>query len=165
MSAIPPPVSFAPESRLENSNRSADGRDHWFVGYTKAHEEARAQENLLRHDFERHLLDMRRQKRTKGVLVLRRERLLPRHLVLRPGPHSVPMDRVRSTGLMRLSGLPDTVAQTVVDELKALGEDFRQALIKSRGWLEFAGGPLAGLGGIFEQTKREARAIVLLSSS
>jgi transcriptional antiterminator RfaH len=66
------------------------------------------------------------------------------------------------TGLVRFAGLPATVAPAVIEELKALGEDFRQALFKPGDSVRLADGPLAGLEGIFERADGDARAIVLL---
>jgi transcriptional antiterminator RfaH len=166
MSASQSSGALSPEGRPDLPKGSADASGRWFVGYTKPREETRAQENLLRQGFECHLPFVRVQRRTKGMLAWRREPLFPRYLFLRPGPGAVPMDRVRSTlgmtGLVRFSGLPATIAQAVVDELKVLGEEFRQALFKPGESVRVVDGPLAGVAGIFGHAEGEARAIVLL---
>ena len=166
MSEILTAAAIAPGPPIETSGFGATGQARWFVGYTKRREEARAQENLLRQGFECHLPLIRTQKRTKGMLAWRLEPLFPRYLFLRPASGAAPMDRVRSTlgmtGLVRFAGLPATVAQAVIEELKALGEEFRQALFKPGDSVRLADGPLAGLEGIFERADGDARAIVLL---
>lgn len=166
MSPIRPAGARALEDSLESADGGVDRQGRWFVGYTKPREEARARENLLRQGFECHLPLIHSQKRVNGTLAWRREPLFPRYLFLRPTSGSAPMDRVRSTlgmmGLVQFAGLPATVAQSVIAELKSFGEEFRQALFESGDSVMLVDGPLAGLEGIFERADGDARAIVLL---
>jgi transcriptional antiterminator RfaH len=166
MSASLSAIARVSGAHVASPSGCGDGQDRWFVGYTKPREEERAQENLVRQGFECHLPLMRVQKRKKGRVTWRREPLFPRYLFLRPGPGAAPMDRVRSTfgmtGLVQFDGIPATIAQAIVEDLKALGEDFRRVLFKPGECVKLVDGPLAGLAGVFERAEGEARAIVLL---
>lgn len=138
----------------------------WYVGLTKPRQERRAIENLRRQGFECEMPLFRVQLLVRGDVVWKREAMFPRYVFLRPERGAAPLDRVRSTlgmtGLVRFSGAPAAVADTVVSRLVGLADVRSENLFKSGDMVRFVEGPLAGLEGVIALADGEHRSIVLV---
>ena len=144
----------------------------WYVVYCKPHQEAVAEENLLRQGFRVYLPRIRITRRRRGQWVDVVEALFPRYVFIQIDPTRRSTVSVRSTrgvvGLVRFGAQPATVPDEVIDVLlqredpaTGLHEDNR-ALFCTGDPVKLVDGPLAGMEGIFAKEDGERRVTVLL---
>jgi transcriptional antiterminator RfaH len=144
----------------------------WYVIHTKPRQEAVAEANLRRQDFETYLPWFKRTCRRSGKWVDVIEPLFPRYLFARFDPYATSIAPIRSTfGVTklvsfgnRLSPLPDEVVQVL-----RLREDsdtglhtLERGLFEKGDEIVIASGPFEGLVGVYQATSGRERVSVLL---
>jgi transcriptional antiterminator RfaH len=146
--------------------------DCWYAVCCKPRQEAVAEENLLRQQFEVYLPRIRTRQRRRGQWIDAVEVLFPRYLFIRIDPLQRSAAPVRSTrgvvGLVRFAGQPAVVPDPVIatlmqreDPVSGLHNDTRP-LIRAGESIRLVDGPLSGMEGVFTQEDGETRVIVLL---
>lgn len=145
----------------------------WYAVYTQPHNETRAQEHLLRQEFE--VLLPRYLKRTSHARKVRivAAPLFPRYLFVAFDPDWHRWRAIRSTfgvvGLVGSSDAPTPVPQAVIDEIgRRQDQDgyvtlARQCGLKTGDRIRIDSGPFHGTEAIFQSQRDEDRVIALLS--
>ena len=148
------------------------GIERWYAVCCKPRQEAVAEENLLRQDFQVYLPRIRIRQRRRGHWIDAVEVLFPRYIFIRVDPERRSTATVRSTrgvvGLVRFGGQPAVVPDAVMDSLRQR-EDAASGMHQDNRPLFSAGetvklveGPLAGMEGVFTEQDGDKRVILLL---
>ena len=148
------------------------GIERWYAVCCKPRQEAVAEENLLRQDFQVYLPRIRIRQRRRGHWIDAVEVLFPRYIFIRVDPERRSTATVRSTrgvvGLVRFGGQPAVVPDAVMDALRqredaasGMHQDNRP-LFSAGDAVKLVDGPLAGMEGVFTEQDGDKRVIVLL---
>ena len=145
--------------------------EQWYVVFTKARQEALAEENLQRQGFEIFLPWCQRDRRRRTGWITATEPLFPRYLFLRADLARDNTASVRSTtgavGFVVFGGRPGQVPEAFVDRLQEMAEPGSRvvpvgpARYRRGDRLAVKSGPFAGLEGIFLEGKGEDRVLLL----
>lgn len=143
----------------------------WYAVHTKARQEHVAVENLHRQDFETFLPLIRQSRRRRSQWREVTEPLFPGYLFTRLDLDADNIAPIRSTrgvsGLVRFGGMPIPVPDAIVEDLMAIQDDTdgvicTATLFRTGDRVSIAGGPLAGLEGIFQASDGKERVSLLL---
>ena len=144
----------------------------WHAVLCKPRREALAETNLNNQGYEVYLPRMAALRRRAGRWQRSIEPMFPRYLFLNAGDGTRGLAPIRSTpgvsGLVRLAGEPARVPSGVVEALRASADPetgchpYGPRPLAPGARVRLAAGPLAGLEGVFEMSRGEARVIVLL---
>ena len=143
---------------------------NWFVVYTKPLQEARASSNLLAQGFEAFLPVISLEKFRAGRVSVVVEPLFSRYMFVRLDVEQDNWGRIRSTlgvvKLLTMGGVPvpvpEGLVEALIDSQHQLSSGKDRPYFKANDAVQFIGGPLRGLKGVFEQHDGEARAMVLI---
>ena len=146
--------------------------ENWYVVCCKPHQEAIAEENLLRQGYRVYLPRIQIRLRRRGQWIDGSEVLFPRYIFIRLNPCRRSAAPVRSTrgvvGLVRFGGQPAVVPDSVMkallqreDAKSGLHQDNRK-MLRAGELVSLVDGPLSGMEGVIAQLDGERRAIVLL---
>ena len=144
---------------------------HWFLVHTKPRQETTALQNLEQQSFQCYLPTCPSERLRHGSVVVIDEPLFPRYLFIRLGRgDSAPSwSPIRSTkGVSRLvcfGSEPAKVAPSLIELLmsrEAALQGKPQRLFSKGDRVQMAGGPFAGIEGVYQMADGECRAMVLI---
>jgi transcriptional antiterminator RfaH len=144
----------------------------WYLIHTKPRQETVAEANLVRQSFETYLPRIRHSRRSRGKWSSVVEPLFPRYLFIRLELGQDNIAPIRSTlGVTRLVSFgagPAVVPEVLIEALQAHADPETgvhtpdRNLFEQGGTVRILDGPFAGLSGIFQETKAQNRALILL---
>ena len=146
--------------------------NHWYAVHTKPRQEAVAEKNLRRQDYEVYLPQILERRRRRGHIVQVIEPLFPRYLFIRLNLAVDNAAPIRSTtGVNNMVRFGDQI-RPIPDEVIAfllrsadekMGLHVHEPPRLSRGdAVVVLDGPFAGIAGIFEAEKGEDRVMILM---
>lgn len=150
---------------INNQTRS------WYLVATKPQSEFKAQENLLRQNYETYLPLVQTSHRRNGKNVNRTEAFFPRYLFICLDKETDNWSPIRSTigvaGMVRFSGMPAVVPENMIVNLKnnenEFGlQSFEKKELKQGDKVDIIDGPFAGYKAIYQKMKSTERVSVLL---
>ena len=143
----------------------------WFVVHTKPRQEALAQENLLRQNFDVYYPLIKLTRRRKSDLLSVIEPFFPRYIFLRFDLTRDNWGPVRSTrgvcGLVKFNGVPKPVPAALIRAMKENENTDKLQIVSNKTWkpgelVEIEQGPFVGYHCIFQAQKSADRVCVLL---
>ena len=143
----------------------------WYLVVTKPQCEFKAQENLLRQNYETYLPLIQTSRRRNGRSINRTEAFFPRYLFIHLDKETDNWAPIRSTigvaGLVRFGGLPAVVPQNMILDLKNNENEFGlqstdKKVLKQGDKVEIIDGPFEGYQAIYQKMKNTERVSVLL---
>ena|ERR1035437_4919160 len=145
--------------------------EHWYVVHTKPRQELRAQLNLAQQGYPCYLPLLATEKLRRGALTLVHEPLFARYLFIRldASQSGKGWGAIRSTlgvnGLVSFGNQPAKVGDDLIEALRRHGAQRQQQpqrLFQAGERVQVKDGPFAGLEAIYQMTKGECRALVLI---
>ena len=160
------------KKQLHTSTPDTESEKSWFAIQTKPRQEATAEENLQRQEYHTYLPRIQLSKRRRGKWTHVVEPLFPRYLFVQIDPIRVSIAPIRSTrgvsGMVRFGNTLKAIPDSVIDYLKEK-EDPETSLhhpenpqFRKGDSVEILDGPFAGLEGIYQMSKGEERALILI---
>ena len=138
---------------------------------TKPQSEFKAQENLLRQNYEVYLPLAQTSRRRNGKNIKRTEAFFPRYLFIYLDTENDNWSPIRSTfgvaGIVRFGGMPSQVPESIISCLKNNEDEFGlQSLdkkeLKLGDKVAIIDGPFEGYNAIFQKMKNSDRVAILL---
>ena len=152
------------------NNNNSQNRS-WYLVVTKPQSEFKAQENLLRQNYEVYLPLVQTSRRRNGKVINRTEAFFSRYLFIHLDKETDNWAPIRSTigvaGLVRFGGLPAMVPQNMILDLKNNENEFGLQstdikVLKQGDKVEIIDGPFEGYQAIYQKMKNTERVSVLL---
>lgn len=162
---------YLSEPKEELSTSCESGSKDWYVVYTKPRQEAVAQENLQRQNFDVYCPLIKLTKRRNSELRSVIEPFFPRYIFLRFDLARDNWAPIRSTrgvcGLVKFDGVPKPVPSTLISAIKENENADNVQRVINKTWkpgeiVEIEQGPFAGYPCIFQVQKSADRVCVLL---
>ena len=143
----------------------------WYLVVTKPQSEFKAQENLLRQDYEIYLPLVQTSRRRNGKVFNRTEAFFSRYLFIQLDKETDNWAPIRSTigvaGLVRFGGMPAVVPEGMIENLKKNENEFglqltQEKALKLGDKVDIIDGPFEGYKAIYQKMKNKERVSVLL---
>ena len=150
---------------------ATDQKRSWYLIVTKPQSELKAQENLLRQNYETYLPLVQTSRRRNGKNVKRTEAFFPRYLFIHLDKENDNWSPIRSTigvaGLVRFGGMPAVVPENIIANLKnnenEFGlQSFEKKELNQGDKVAIIDGPFEGCKAVYQKMKSTERVSVLL---
>jgi len=144
---------------------------HWYVIHTKPRQEPLALENLQRQGYTTYCPYISVSKRRRNAWQTVAEPLFPRYLFIELTEGEDDFGPIRSTqgvsSLLRFGGKPATISNELIESLRQQEGDKAETPdpelpVKPGDRVRVLEGPFAGLEGIFQNSSKDARVIILM---
>jgi len=145
---------------------------NWYVIHTKPRQESQALENLERQGYTTYCPQITISKRRRNAWHQVTEPLFPRYLFIELTEGEDDFGPIRSTlgvsNMLRFGGKPATISNDIIESLQqqerdsAETPDTAELPVKPGDRVLVTDGPFAGLEGIFQNSSKDARVIILM---
>ena len=144
---------------------------HWYVIHTKARQESLALENLERQGYTTYCPQITLSKRRRNAWHQVAEPLFPRYLFIQLTEGEDDFGPIRSTlgvsNMLRFGGKPATIGNDIIESLRQQEYDSAatpdpELPVKPGDRVRGMDGPFAGLEGIFQNSSKDARVVILM---
>ena len=144
---------------------------HWYVIHTKPRQESLAMENLQRQGYTTYCPQITISKHRRNAWHQVTEPLFPRYIFIELTEGEDDFGPIRSTlgvsNMLRFGGKPATISNGIIETLQQQERDSAEHTnpelpVKPGDRVRVMDGPFAGLEGIFQNTSKDARVIILM---
>jgi transcriptional antiterminator RfaH len=144
---------------------------NWYVIHTKPRQESQAVENLERQGYTAYCPQITISKRRRNAWHQVSEPLFPRYLFIELTEGEDDFGPIRSTlgvsNMLRFGGKPAIIGNDIIESLRQQECDSRETPdpeipVKPGDRVRVLEGPFAGLEGIFQNSSKDARVIILM---
>jgi transcriptional antiterminator RfaH len=144
---------------------------HWYVIHTKPRQESLALENLERQGYTTYCPQITISKRRRNAWHQVSEPLFPRYLFIELTEGEDDFGPIRSTlgvsKMPRFGGRPATISNDIIESLREQERDNAESPdtelpVNPGDRVRVTDGPFAGLEGIFQNSSKDARVIILM---
>mgnify|MGYP000700591381 CR=1 FL=1 len=145
---------------------------HWYVIHTKPRQEEHARENLERQGYTTYCPQITISKRRRNAWHQVSEPLFPRYLFIELTEGEDDFGPIRSTlgvsNMLRFGGKPAIIGNDIIESLQQQERDnletpdTAELPVKPGDRVRVMDGPFAGLEGIFQNSSKDARVIILM---
>jgi transcriptional antiterminator RfaH len=144
---------------------------NWYVIHTKPRQEEHARENLERQGYTTYCPYISLSKRRRNAWQTVSEPLFPRYLFIELTEGEDDFGPIRSTlgvsNMLRFGGKPATISHEIIETLRHQERDNAETIepevpVKPGDRVRVLEGPFAGLEGIFQNSSKDARVVILM---